>query len=150
MKRTVKVFPAMLVLGLIVFGLTATNCEKEEDYDAVTYYDAIGEGWVFQYDSSSLSPVQGAVIVVTTSLEGGSWLSPPNPKETFITDVDGKYQVRFIKRTHLANARNYYFEMSHYWGGNGGNGDFVVSVSEVKNAKIISLPTIKVGYYNGY
>jgi len=61
------------------------------------------------YDSiGNLYPVQGANIDVVTTLKGsGRLLSPPQPKENFTTDETGKYQVRFIKRTHKRDATRY-------------------------------------------
>jgi len=109
MKSTVKVFPALLVLVLIVFGLTATNCKREEkeDYYAA-YYDAIGEGYVFMCDfvGNIMYPVQGLTITVTTWIDKNTDIifSLPTIEETYTTDANGRYQVRFIKRTYRKDA----------------------------------------------
>ena len=131
----------------LLFAAAFYACKPKEKYEDVTYYKTIGIGYVFMYDDkdSLLYPIQGAKITITTRLDRpySGFLSPPQPKETFITDVNGKYQVRFIKRTQLRDAIEYFIEMEPYTGYGIRGNDFVISVDEVKNAKHITLDTIK-------
>ena len=101
------------------------------------------------YDSiGNLYPVQGANIDVVTTLKGsGRLLSPPQPKENFTTDETGKYQVRFIKRTHLDDATRYNFTVS-YESEPGGEIDFLkIYLEDVINApnNVLVIDTIKLG-----
>ena len=104
MKKLKKQIQILLLLCLL-FICAACG----EDYDDVTYYKTVGIGYVFMYDTlGNLQPVRGAEITVINSLGySGGFLSPPNPKETFITDETGKYQVRFIKRTQKRDVQLY-------------------------------------------
>ena len=113
MKVLKKQIPILLLLLSLSF--VCTTCEREEKYDDVSYYDTVGIGYVFIYDyrDSTWYPAHGAEITIATGLKGsGSGIFTPPPRETFTTDATGKYQVRFIKRTHLSDASRYYFEMS--------------------------------------
>ena len=48
MKKLKKLNPILLLLlGILFF---CSMCKKEEDYYDVTYYDAIGIGYVYIYD----------------------------------------------------------------------------------------------------
>jgi len=53
--------------------------------------------------------MQGARIIITTGL-GYGFFSPELPEETFYTDENGKFQVRFIKRTRCRDATAYTFD----------------------------------------
>ena len=149
-----------LILAMISITFVCAACEEEEDYDAITYYDVVGEGYVLMYDDKNrdrfLFPAQGAEITVTTTLENkGSFF--PYPKETFITDVTGKYQVRFTKRTYRSNATKYFFDVScslcvvppnydmSIYGTSPGMEKLTRNVDDIKNAKnIIEIDTIKI------
>ena len=87
------------ILLIITIALLTIGCE---DYDDITYYDVVGEGYVFAYDSVGvLHPVKGVEIIVDTKLEGGSGFFGSNiPNfEVYTTDANGKYRIKFIKRT---------------------------------------------------
>jgi hypothetical protein len=147
----------LLILAMISIAFGCMACD---DYDDITYYNAIGEGYVFMYDDKNrdrfLFPAQGAEITVTTTLENkGSFF--PYPKETFITDVTGKYQVRFTKRTYRSNATKYFFDVScslcvvppnydmSIYGTSPGMEKLTRNVDDIKNAKnIIEIDTIKI------
>ena len=139
---------------LITISLVCISC-KEEDYHAKTYYDAIGEGYVFMYDRewNILYPVHGATIVTITRLDGyDGHFYPSSPKESFNTGIDGKYQVRFIKRANKLDAIGYEFVAVDLLPED--NARFIISpisfpsVYEVKNAKnTLIFDTIKVQKY---
>ena len=136
---------AVLVVGIL---LICTAC-KEEPYDAKTYYDVIGEGYVFMRDSTDniLYPVKGAIMTVST-ISGGEWIGS-RTDEFFTTDETGKYRVRFIKRTKRSDADLYIIRLSNYMGSADGSCEFSFSVDEIKNAKqTILLDPIKT--CNGY
>ena len=103
----------LLATTVVAVLFTAVACEKDkEDYDAITYYDVVGEGYVFMYDSADniLYPVRSATIEITAILEGSEgvdWIGPPRQREYFYTDTNGKYQIRFIKRTKRLDAVRY-------------------------------------------
>jgi len=104
------------LLCLVVVGVfVAYGCEKKEKYEDVTYYETIGVGYVFICDSIGWHPASGAEITVKTNLGySGDGLTPSLPKETFITDKTGRYQIRFIKRTHLRDATLYNISLNGY------------------------------------
>jgi len=144
--KKISRFTATVLCLVVVSLFVAYGCEKEEDYDAITYYDAVGIGYVFRcdVDGNMMHPIQDAEITVTTSLEnsGSGLLSISLPKETFTTDVNGKYQVRFIKRTKRRDTVRYIINMEHYTGYWGGGS--ILPINDVKNAKhTILLDTIK-------
>ena len=109
--RKTSRFTAVVVCLVVVGLFVAYGCEKEEDYDAITYYNAVGIGHVFECDANGnvLLPIQDTEITVTTGLEGtqGLFGTASTFKETYTTDVNGKYQVRFIKRTKRRDATLY-------------------------------------------
>jgi hypothetical protein len=138
-KNVIAMKKLTLLFAMIICVLTLLICItcKKEKYDDVTYYKTIGTGYVFMYDSTGGHPISGAKIEVTTGL--GYWgdLSPSPPREIFTSDETGKYQVRFIKRTHLRDAVHYYI---HYIGN-----PVLIYPAEVKNAPngILVIDTIK-------
>jgi hypothetical protein len=151
----------LLFLATIFIAFVCAACEEEEDYDAITYYDVIGEGYVFAYDSVGvLQPVEGVEITITPSLEGSPcsfFVQGPchGPAENYITDITGKYQIiHFIKRTYMRNTEYYFFNQLYYDSkGNSYisesylNSEYLtLDVNKVKNAKnnIVILDTIKV------
>ena len=166
MKVLKKQIPILLMLLSVLF--VCTTCEKKESYYDVTYYDTVGIGYVFIYDyrDSIWYPAHGAEITVKTSVGySGGIFTPPLPKETFITDETGKYQVRFIKRTQLSDAEYYYFEfdcfscigplkdkLTNVYSRSPGLEKLSLSVYTVKNAKnTIMIDTINVYIFeNGW
>jgi len=149
MKHSIKFIS--LPLLLLSITLVCATCEKEEDYNAVTYYDVVGEGYVFMYDSvgNVLYPVYGAKVQMTTIFDcDGVWIGTPRSFDVFYTDVNGKYQVRFIKRTKLDNVVRYHIHISYLpeGGSTGGEKGFSLSVDEIKNVKnTIVFDTLKLG-----
>jgi len=135
MKRNI-----LFLLGIL---LVCLSC-KEEDYDAKTYYDAVGIGYIYVYDADGITkrPAQGAEIGVRTYLEGPTGLFGSNSfvDEIYTTNASGKYQIRFIKRTHQRDAKKYEITMLDYAGS--GKRGFDLYVVDVKNKQTIVLDTI--------
>ncbi|MCL2027511.1 MAG: hypothetical protein FWG79_03385 [Bacteroidales bacterium] len=161
MKNRKKYTPILFLL--LSMSLINSTCKKEK-YDDVIYFDATGVGYafIFDYRDSIWYPAHGAEITITTSLKGsGGLFSPPLPKETFITDTTGKYEVRFIKRTQLSDAIEYYFDLdcfsckgplydklTNVYSYFPEYGKFSISVDGVKNIKhTIALDTIKISIF---
>jgi hypothetical protein len=144
MKTTTKIISLLLLLSTVFI-----SCEK----DKITYYKAIGEGYVFAYDTMNnlLYPLEGVEVSVLTSFDErrGNFLES-EPIEYFFSDAIGKYQVRFIKqKQNWGNADRYDFHIYYYvyingkWLGNATN--FTIGVDKVKNAQhTIELDTFKV------
>jgi len=143
-----------LLLLLVGISFVCMTCEKEEPKPKepdITYYDVIGEGYVFAYDITGnlLYPLEGVEITVLTSREGRtSNFLDPDPHELFFSDSIGKYQVRFIKRYKGVDASRYRLFARYYsdhW-----SGIFPLAVDVVKNAQhTLELDTFKV-YINQY
>ena len=111
----------------VTLFLAATICLcmhcKKEDYYKITYYDAIGEGYVFRSDSlNNLTPVPSTTVWLRTELE--LELPAQYIDEALTTDSNGMYQVRFIKRTKRQNSVRYIIRLQAYKGP-GGVGDLL-------------------------
>jgi len=153
MKTTAKFIT--LPLLLVGMSLMCTTCEKEEDYNAITYYDAVGEGYVFMCDSAGniLYPIYGAEVQMTTIFDGdGGWIGTPRSFNVFYTDANGKYQVRFIKRTKRDDAVRYEFWIVHTPedSGIGKIRSFSFSVDDIKTVKIAESPAGQYVYFQQY
>ena len=141
--KKIKQLALLMGMFLIAYGCKKPNNDWVEEYYKTTYYDVVGEGYVFRYDAlgNALYPIQGAEVEVYTGLEGAqpSFLFK-EPSEFFLSDSTGKYQVRFIKRAKGYDAEDYCIYLRnalilpfHYY-----------SVDKVKNAKsTIILDTLK-------
>ena len=159
---------SVLFLSMIISGIAFICASCEEDYDAKTYFKTIGVGYVHMYDSEGnfLYPVKGAVVACTTRFMKPQPIqdNPPTggggmgfslfgfpPIEVFSTDPNGKFKIRFIKRTMRRDVEGRYEIMITYsylldqetlqvWGRG-----IDLSVEEVKNApnNIIVFDTIK-------
>ncbi len=97
-----------LLILLLAAPLLFVTCQKEEDYYAKTYYPVVGYGYV--YNKDSLKPCVGCEIEVRAiSTKGsGGFLTPPPPIEYYKTDANGRYEIRFIKRTHREDRDKYF------------------------------------------
>jgi len=89
--KPIKFITLLLLFASMFFIFTSCIKPEKEDYYAKTYYDVVGEGYVFMYDVSSstlLYPIQDAKISIVTVLDGddGGWIGPPRPRESFITE----------------------------------------------------------------
>ena len=160
----------LILLAIVAVLLTAT-CEKDENGQRITYYKTIGEGYIYERDGDK--PLKGVKITVisrTSSFTGSDpWelsVSRPYTQETFTTDKNGHYQLRFAKRVGGHKVENYRFELDHfsalsyppppalfwYWETSQGNTPFPKSFvyiysSDIKNENIITFNTVKY-YYN--
>ena len=140
MKKLLNIKLSLLLLSILFTSMSCKEKEKEPD---TTYYDVVGVGYVFMCDSldNLLYPIQGAEGKIITTLEGrtGNFIQP-DPKEFFISDAIGKYQVRFIKRTDGYDAKSYDIVIDKI----GWFRRFTFSTNEVKNAQnIIVFDTLK-------
>jgi len=143
--KKLKKFKQLVLLISISFA--CISCEKKEDYYAKTYYDVVGEGYVFMYDSMGniLYPIEGAEVKIITKIEGTQVsFVRHDPKEFFYSDATGKYQVRFIKRAEGYDAERYSIIVDKI----GWFGLITLSAADVTNAQyIILLDTFKVYKY---
>ena len=102
----------LLIPLLLILPLLFTFCGKE---DGKTYYKIKGEGYIF--DATNNKPIEGATITVRTSVERETYLfsfGPVRPEdETFVTDANGYYQIRFIKKYNNRKATQYNFAENH-------------------------------------
>jgi hypothetical protein len=100
----------LLIPLLLILPLLFTFCGRE---DGKTYYKIKGEGYIF--DSTNNKPIEGATITVRTGVKGGGGLfgiyGPED--ETFVTDANGYYQIRFIKKYKNRIITHYNFAVSH-------------------------------------
>ena len=90
-----------LILIFIAIALTAcSGCEEPCDRNP-TYRKEVGVGYVFAYDSEGvLHPVEEATVTVdnvyrTPGLFGKHAIVAV---EHYITDAEGRYQVRFVEK----------------------------------------------------
>ena len=145
MRKLLNIRLLLLLLSVLFMGM---SCEKEEDnYYKTTYYDVVGEGYVFMYDSMGniLYPIEGAEVKIITKIEGTQVsFVRHDPKEFFYSDATGKYQVRFIKRAEGYDAERYSIIVDKI----GWFGLITLSAADVTNAQyIILLDTFKVYKY---
>ena len=100
-----------LILSISIILLLCTSCEKNQEGDWATYYKTIGEGYI--WDGTNDKPLTGAPIIVTTVFEGGWRIFEhvPHTKETFTTDENGFYQIRFMKRGQNKKVEHYSFKV---------------------------------------
>jgi len=109
----------LILLAITAVLLTAT-CKKEIDDQGnkVTYYKTIGEGYIVERDNNK--PIEGVKIVVTsfTCIGCGGMLYFGKPglstEETFITDENGYYQIRFAKKVKGKKVEAYKVELNHF------------------------------------
>jgi outer membrane protein assembly factor BamE (lipoprotein component of BamABCDE complex) len=96
-----------LILLVTATTLFFAACQKASDGTHVTYYKTIGEGYVF--DGKLNQPIKDARIIVRTAVEGsGGLFGIPTIKDTFATDKNGYYKIRFIKKGYTTRAAELY------------------------------------------
>ena len=76
-----------------------------DDYDARTYYNVEGVGYVYYRDTKL--PAANARVSVTSCFKIRDWGTNLPVDEIFVTDSTGFFRVRFIKRTHQENVISY-------------------------------------------
>ena len=87
--------------------LLSVSCQKDENGNRVTYYKTIGEGYV--WDETNNKPFKDVIITVTSPYGTSSW-AIPRIEETFTTDENGYYQIRFPKRVNNKKVTLYLFK----------------------------------------
>ena len=126
------------------------NCGK------TTYRPEVGVGYVFKETDSGLIPVAGATVTVSNmyrefGLFGKSWVIS---EESYTTDTEGRYQVRFVekgcytkhdgsKEMVHCNGYEFYYET---WINNGSKRMFGFSTEKIENNaqnNILMLDTLK-------
>ncbi|MDR0364900.1 MAG: pollen Ole e 1 allergen/extensin family protein, partial [Bacteroidales bacterium] len=98
--RTIIIFFAILWLF--------AGCEEIsfENYEKRTYYDVIGEGYVYCKDTKE--PASNARVAVQSSFKSDGWATVQPIWEDFPVDSAGYFRVKFLKRTHKENVIYYY------------------------------------------
>ncbi|MCL2311723.1 MAG: carboxypeptidase-like regulatory domain-containing protein [Firmicutes bacterium] len=90
-----------LILKIIALAFVCMACG--DNCGKTTYRPEVGVGFVFMYDAdgNALHPVAYAKVTVESKwwsgggLFGKTWIVA---EESFITDAEGRYQVRFVER----------------------------------------------------
>jgi hypothetical protein len=99
-----------LILTASIILLLCVSCEKNQEGNWSTYYKTVGEGYI--WDATNNRPLEGASITVNSCFSGSDWYVPV-VKETFYTDENGYYRIRFVKRARDGKVLLYGFDISH-------------------------------------
>jgi len=91
--KNLKLF--LLATAAILF---ITACKKDDEGNKVTYYKTIGEGYV--WDVTNNRPIKDAKITVTSVYGTELLFSVPKTTNTFTTNENGYYKIRFIKKVY--------------------------------------------------
>ena len=95
-----------LILKIIALAFVCMACG--DNCSKTTYRPEIGVGFVFMYDSAgnALHPVAGAKVTVKSryweSGKGGASITVS--EESYTTNAEGRYQVRFVERGCWTNS----------------------------------------------
>ena len=107
----------ILLTTTVAVLLTTASCEKDENGNRITYYKTIGEGYIYERDNNK--PLKGVKITVISSTSiitsGGTMLLGnccPHTQETFTTDENGYYKIRFAKRIGNRKVETYRVELN--------------------------------------
>lgn len=142
-----KTLPITLLLVMVLF----LSCDKI--YEKKTYYKTIGEGYV--YDGTNNIPLKGATVTIYSCFPDYGWFGPETAEETFTTDTNGYYQIRFIKRTHNEKVGKYLFGVGRgpildptppYWVRDVTGAPFpdhALYPEDIKDKKVITFDTVK-------
>jgi len=157
--KNLKLF---LVAIVAIFFIAA--CQKDDEGNRVTYYKTIGEGYI--YDGKYNRPLKGATVTVESICGTEILFYMPKTQNTFTTDENGYYQVRFVKRANVGaffnswvKTTHYIFEYGHgpmippspppppygYWGVKSEGFQSTLSPEDIKDKKKITFDTVK--YY---
>jgi len=149
MKKIYLLLIASLLLGI--------SCQKDDAGNSVTHYKTIGEGYV--YNATHNIPIKGATITVKSHFKSSTELFGPYPSyETFTTDENGYYQIKFIKWGKNSKVSRYFFTISSnlpvppYWSIGVTSNTFPdksLTPEDLKGKKIITLDTVKF-YQNSF
>ena len=153
MRKLKTYIPILLILLSISFLCTTCGGEINENGTRITYYKAIGEGYM--YDGKKNIPLKGDTIIVVSCFDGGFIWGRSTERETFTTDENGYYQVRFPKQVRNWKVDQYLFEYRGgsmipqppppppYWGVSHTGLPAVLYPEDIKNKKIITLDTAR-------
>ena len=145
-----------IILMLTFIAIVLTGCMGCDNCGKTTYRPEIGVGFVFKETDSGLVPVAGATVTVSNiyqefGLFGKKWIVA---EESYNTDIDGRYQVRFVekgcytkndgsKEMVHCNGYDFYYEI---WINNGTKRMFGFSTEKIENNaqnNILMLDTLK-------
>ncbi|MDR2979762.1 MAG: pollen Ole e 1 allergen/extensin family protein [Bacteroidales bacterium] len=142
----------MKTLKLILMAsiLLCASCDK--DNARRTYYKTIGEGYI--YDGTNNKPLEGATITVISAYGSEMLWHVPTVEETFTTDKNGYFKVKFVKRVGGDKVTKYTFSPSMnldnspppYWIRTNPGGTFPdigIYPEDIKDTRIITFDTIK-------
>ena len=153
MKNLKNHIPILLILLSSLF--LCISCKKDDNGNRVLHYKTIGEGYI--YDGTHNIPIKGATITVLSCFNGSEWFGEQPCEETFTTDENGYYQLRFIKWGKNSKVDQYLFEPSTgpsipppppYWVRKNPSNtfpDISLYPEDIKGKKTITFDTIK--YY---
>ena len=109
------------IISLLTIPLLCVACDIFEPLDKLTYYDVVGEGYVYYEETKK--PASNAQVIVSATFESGNYYQKTPMKEEYTADSDGYFCVRFLKRTDRTNVfvqhispdkKNYYSEDAYY------------------------------------
>ena len=121
-----------LIPLLFFIALLFTTCDKEP---VKTYYKIKGYGYAF--DTLNNVPLANAKLVVITCTDGEAGLfgDEPAADETYYTDSNGYFEIKFLKRYGSLKAIEYHFELHYIINNIEYFDEFLMDVEKVKNVK---------------
>ena len=124
-------------LLLILMAFTAASCSNE-DYDLRTYFDVEGVGYV--YNDLGM-PVCNAKVVVWSEFRSNGYATVRPITEEYITNQNGYYCVKFLKRTQRENVIKYSI-WAEYSSGKSTSNSISLLPDEIKYKNVIHLDTL--------
>ena len=131
--------------------LLCVSCQKDDDGNRVSYYKTTGEGYI--YDGKKNIPLKGATITVIACFEWkGLLFTSSSYDETYTTDENGFYQIRFLKRKNNDKVVQYLFKSGHgpmippgpeYEGVSMEGGIWLLYPDDIKDKKNMEFDTLK-------
>ncbi|MDR2836299.1 MAG: hypothetical protein LBV69_08960 [Bacteroidales bacterium] len=121
-----------ILIFLLITGIfSSCSLFEDEDDDAVTYYEAEGEGYVFYAESKM--PIPFAKIYVSYIEEGNRWGSWTDTSQKYFADENGFFRIKFLKRINKSNIKEYMVNSSLFDANNHYNSQIIfIKTSEVE------------------
>jgi len=95
----------MRKITILIFIAFFTNSCSFEDYDTRTYYDTVGVGYVYYGDTNE--PAANVSVDVWSDFRSNGYATVRPVVETYYTDMQGCFRVKFLKRTQRENVIQY-------------------------------------------